>query len=218
MVQDASCPDFSGPILPLVDRMDAAVDVVITGHTHQEYICQRPDGKLITQAGSYGRLLTRIDLQVDRVRRKVLHKAASNFVVLNGAPRKDADGQPLPLPQGKQALLPDPAVQSLVQRYTDLTAPLAEQQLGQLSEALNRRTNAAGESSLGAVIADAYLAATSGPEQATKPEDLSASAWNLHPLKGTLKGHWAITVNGNWRVVFAFDGSDAVLLDCRDYH
>ena len=164
LVQDASCPDFSGPVLPLVDRMDAAVDVVITGHTHQEYICQRPDGKLITQAGSYGRLLTRIDLQVDPVRRKVLHKAASNFVVLNGAPRKDADGQPLPLPQGKQALLPDPAVQSLVQRYADLSAPLAEQQLGQLTEALHRRTNAAGESTLGAVIADAYLAATSGPE------------------------------------------------------
>ena len=42
MVQDASCPDFSGPIPPLVGRMDAAVDVVITGHTQQEYICQRP--------------------------------------------------------------------------------------------------------------------------------------------------------------------------------
>ena len=55
-------------------------------------------------------------------------------------------------------------MQSLVQRYADLSAPLAEQQLGQLTEALHRRTNAAGESTLGAVIADAYLAATSGPE------------------------------------------------------
>jgi proteic killer suppression protein len=54
--------------------------------------------------------------------------------------------------------------------------------------------------------------------QAVKPEDLSASAWALHPLKGDLKGHWAITVNGNWRMVFAFEGADAVLVDYCDYH
>ena len=54
--------------------------------------------------------------------------------------------------------------------------------------------------------------------QAIKPEDLSAPAWALQPLKGDLKGHWALTVNGNWRVVFAFEGADAVLVDYRDYH
>jgi proteic killer suppression protein len=55
-------------------------------------------------------------------------------------------------------------------------------------------------------------------DQAIKPEDLSAPAWALHALKGDLKGHWALTVNGNWRVVFAFEGADAVLVDYRDYH
>ena len=55
-------------------------------------------------------------------------------------------------------------------------------------------------------------------DQAVKPEDLSAPAWALHRLKGELKGHWAITVNGNWRMVFTFDGTDAVLVDYRDYH
>ncbi len=55
-------------------------------------------------------------------------------------------------------------------------------------------------------------------DQALKPEDLSAPAWGLHPLKGDLKGHWAITVNGNWRMVFAFDVTDAVLVDYRDDH
>lgn len=54
--------------------------------------------------------------------------------------------------------------------------------------------------------------------QATKPEDMSAPAWALHPLKGGLKGHWAVTVNGNWRMVFTFDGTDAVLVDYLDYH
>jgi len=55
-------------------------------------------------------------------------------------------------------------------------------------------------------------------DQAVKPEDLCAPAWALHPLKGGLKGHWAITVNGNWRMVFTFKGKDAVLVDYRDYH
>ena len=55
-------------------------------------------------------------------------------------------------------------------------------------------------------------------DQAVKPEDLSAPPWSLHPLKGDLKGHWALTVNGNWRMVFTFDGEDAVLVGYRDYH
>jgi toxin HigB-1 len=55
-------------------------------------------------------------------------------------------------------------------------------------------------------------------DQAVRPEDLSAPAWGLHALKGDMKGHWAVTVNGNWRMVFAFDGIDAVLVDYRDYH
>ena len=55
-------------------------------------------------------------------------------------------------------------------------------------------------------------------DQAVRPEDLAAPAWALHSLKGDLKGHWALTVNGNWRMVFTFDGQDAVLVDYLDYH
>jgi proteic killer suppression protein len=54
--------------------------------------------------------------------------------------------------------------------------------------------------------------------QATRPEDLSAPSWALHPLKGDLKNHWAVTVNGNWRMVFTFEGTDAVLVNYMDYH
>jgi len=53
---------------------------------------------------------------------------------------------------------------------------------------------------------------------ATQPEDMNAPGWRLHPLQGKLKGHWAITVNGNWRVTFKFDGVDAVVVDYQDYH
>lgn len=55
-------------------------------------------------------------------------------------------------------------------------------------------------------------------DQSVRPEDMSAPAWSLHPLKGGLKGHWAVTVNGNWRMVFTFEGTDAVLVDYLDYH
>jgi len=50
------------------------------------------------------------------------------------------------------------------------------------------------------------------------PEDMNAPGWRLHPLKGDLAGHWSITVNGNWRLTFRFEGEDAILVDYQDYH
>jgi len=55
-------------------------------------------------------------------------------------------------------------------------------------------------------------------DQAIKPEDLSAPSWALHPLEGDLRGHWSLTVNGNWRLVFAFEGENVELVDYLDYH
>jgi proteic killer suppression protein len=55
-------------------------------------------------------------------------------------------------------------------------------------------------------------------DQAVRAEDLSAPSWGLHRLKGNLAGHWAITISGNWRMIFAFDGTDAILVDYLDYH
>ena len=40
----------------------------------------------------------------------------------------------------------------------------------------------------------------------------------LHPLKGNLEGHWAVRVSGSWRLTFAFEGEDAILVDYQDYH
>ncbi len=53
---------------------------------------------------------------------------------------------------------------------------------------------------------------------ASRPEDLNAAGSGLHPLKGSLQGHWGVTVSGNWRMTFAFEGEDAVLVDYQDYH
>jgi proteic killer suppression protein len=53
---------------------------------------------------------------------------------------------------------------------------------------------------------------------ATDPLDMTFPGWHLHPLKGELAGHWSVRVNGNWRMTFRFEGKDAILVDCRDYH
>ncbi len=50
------------------------------------------------------------------------------------------------------------------------------------------------------------------------PNDMAIPGWKLHPLAGGLAGHWAVWVNGNWRMTFTFNGSDAELVDYRDYH
>lgn len=55
-------------------------------------------------------------------------------------------------------------------------------------------------------------------EAAAAPSELGLPAFKLHPLRGGLKGHWSIWVNGNWRVTFRFVGVDVELVDYRDYH
>lgn len=49
-------------------------------------------------------------------------------------------------------------------------------------------------------------------------EDMNLPGWCLHSLQGDLAGHLSVTVNGNWRLTFRFDGGDAVLVDYQDYH
>ncbi|QFY89741.1 type II toxin-antitoxin system RelE/ParE family toxin [Magnetovirga frankeli] len=53
---------------------------------------------------------------------------------------------------------------------------------------------------------------------ASSPQEMNMPGWRLHPLAGDLAGHWSVTVNGNWRMTFVFEGEDAVLVDYRDYH
>lgn len=53
---------------------------------------------------------------------------------------------------------------------------------------------------------------------ASTPKDMNRPGWNWDSLHGDLKGHWAVTVNKNWRLTFTFAGEDAILVDYRDYH
>jgi toxin HigB-1 len=53
---------------------------------------------------------------------------------------------------------------------------------------------------------------------ASRPEDMYAPGNDLHPLKANLARHWSVSVSGNWRLTFSFEGEDAVLVDYQDYH
>ena len=53
---------------------------------------------------------------------------------------------------------------------------------------------------------------------ATCDRDMNAPGLGLHPLSDDLKGHWTVSVNGNWRMTFTFEGTDAVLVDYMDDH
>lgn len=49
-------------------------------------------------------------------------------------------------------------------------------------------------------------------------EDMQVPGWKCHALQGKMKGFWAVSVNGNWRLTFRFEDSNAVLVDYLDYH
>ena len=61
-------------------------------------------------------------------------------------------------------------------------------------------------------------AIVAGYDVAKEPQDLNQPALRLHPLKGDLKGHWSVWVNGNWRITFGWIEGDATDVDLEDYH
>jgi len=136
------CPGISGPIVDIVKKFDRAVDVVISGHTHQAYVCEI-DGRLVTSGDKYGTLVTAIDLQLDPKSHDVISAKADNTIVrLNGFER-------------------DPEQSALLEAYDRLAAPIANRAAGAVTETLSRTPNEAGESPLGDIVADAQLLATS---------------------------------------------------------
>ncbi len=82
-------------------------------------------------------------------------------------------------------------------------------------EAFHRRGSKAG---IQAAHAEKLRRQLARLDVAQKPEDMNVPGWKLHGLKGDMAGRYAVSVNGNWRMTFEFDGTDAVLLDYEDYH
>ena len=139
-----NCANPSGPVVDVVDRMDPEIDVVVTGHTNWAVNCVRPDGKIMTGAASFGRLVTDIDLTVSRATKDVVRAQTkvNNVIVTRDVAKA-------------------PDLTALVSKYATLAAPTENRLIGQATAALTRTTNAAGESSLGDIIADAQLWGTS---------------------------------------------------------
>jgi 5'-nucleotidase len=143
LYNDLTCPGMSGPIIDILRRLDKAVDVVISGHTHRAYNC-RIDGRLVTSAASYGRLVTDIDLSISPITRDVVSAKANNILI---DPKTTAKA---------------PRQSQLVEKYDKLVAPVANKVVGLIAADVTASLNAAGESAMGELIADAQLAATAG--------------------------------------------------------
>src|SRR6202045_745077 len=120
------CPAISGAIVDIVKKFDRAVDLVISGHTHQPYVCEI-DGRLVTSADKYGTIVTAIDVKLDSVTRDVLSAKADNFIVRTTVYKKD------------------PEQTALLESYEKLAAPIANRRAGSVTEALSRNPNTAGE-------------------------------------------------------------------------
>ncbi|TXD36458.1 bifunctional metallophosphatase/5'-nucleotidase [Lujinxingia vulgaris] len=138
------CPDVQGAIVPIAEAMPALVSVIITGHTHAAYVCEFGD-KLVTAAQSFGRVVTAIDMTIDRQTGEVLERSARQRAVT-----RDVE--------------PDAEIATLIDTYAEISAPLAERVVGSLTAPISRERDASGQSPLGKLIADAQLAATAGAD------------------------------------------------------
>jgi 5'-nucleotidase len=138
------CVGLTGPIVNIVNGLDSAVDVVLSGHTHQFYNCaieNEDHSLLLTSASSFGRLVTDIDLQIDRATKDVVSMSADNVIV-------------------DRTVAKDAAETAVVTKYKALSDAISQQVVGSIgAPEITRTQNSAGESALGDVIADAQLEA-----------------------------------------------------------
>ncbi len=146
----SSCDNLNGAIVDIANGLNDEVDVIVSGHTHQQYVCagaKEIDGKIVTGAASFGRLVTDIDLVIDKKSGDVVSKTARNVIVTQDVPK-------------------DPEVSAIVSKYVTIAAPIANRVVGRITETLLSTRDAGsdpdgdGEAPLGNVIADAQLEAT----------------------------------------------------------
>lgn len=138
------CADLTGEIVGIVGQLSPEVDVVVSGHTHRDYTCTIGSA-LVTSAGSFGRMITDIDLTIDRRSGQVLSKSARNVVVTRDVP-------------------PDAAQAAIVSRYRGLSAKEVQRPVGSIAAPILRDAEASGESPLGRVLTDAFLSAARAPD------------------------------------------------------
>ena len=146
------CPGLSGPMDDIVRRTSAEVDAFITGHTHAAYNCVI-DRRRVTSAGSFGRLITRMELTVDRRRNDVVRARADNWIV-------------------GQDVMRAPDLTELIARYAQLADPLRLRVIGRLAASASRTADDSGERRVGNLIADAQAAATGADAAFVNPGEI----------------------------------------------
>src|SRR6266540_4195061 len=146
-------------IADIAGRLDPAIKVIVSAHTHAEYRCTitTPDGvtRLVTSASSFGRILSDLTLTVDDKTGELVQASADNVIVENALNTPGPGVIRIPDPSRE-----DPQVQAVVEQYVAAAAPLANQVIGRIQGDLTRTASPRGESALGDVIADAQLVAT----------------------------------------------------------
>jgi 5'-nucleotidase len=163
---DHRCSGMDGGLMAVLARLDPSVDLVVSGHTHNAYICDygvidpgRPF--LVTSAGKSGTLVTDIGLAIDPASGHVVARGADNRIVASpGYTAASGSVSPSLLYPAETA---NPAVAALVARYAAAAAPIAARVVGRLGGPATRDDEPNGESVLGDLVADAALAATSAP-------------------------------------------------------
>ena len=141
------------PIKAIVNGLSNSVDLVISGHTHMAYNCElstRNSGHLIpvTSANSQGRVITEIDMVINKPKGTVKSVNAVNVAV----------------DQRNTSIVPDTGIKQIVDNYKALATPIANRVIGGITADLTRTASAAGEHTMGDVIADAQLEATKDPK------------------------------------------------------
>jgi len=163
------CDGAGGDLLPILERLDPSIRLVLSAHTHEAYVCANGRGTqhshaFYTQSSSYTRMVGDIDVTLDVATDRIVHVKGDNVLIVN-------DRTPNPAPAAYPALAPDPHIAALVALYAGATAPLVNRPVGKLNGELNRdgentTDGATGETTMGDVVADARLEMTAGTPEA----------------------------------------------------
>lgn len=159
------CENLTGDILPILDRLSPAVDVVVSGHTHWAYICERmlpgrTSPLLLTSAGVYGELVTDIALTIDPRAHRVTAKRAANVIVQSEA--YAATRGPVALSDRFPRFAPRADVAEYAGKYVTASQGYSSRIVGRLAGAVAKPGEGSGNTggTIGNLIADAQLEAT----------------------------------------------------------
>jgi 5'-nucleotidase len=167
---EANCSHLNGPIVDIVKHLDPAIRLVISGHSHQGYLCN-VDGRTVTQAQTAGHMLSRIALRIDPATQTVGAVHAENVLMLADSPVAGAASQAAPqaasqaastsVAQAAAQVAPQAEITALLAKVRQRSTAVLNRPIARLAlPVVTRKQNRAGESALGDLLTDAQLAAS----------------------------------------------------------